>query len=99
MSDKSVPRELPMKKEGSAISINVERALGAPSWRLYVCRAMDAVRTLSAGLPGMQLSPEAREELALQLAELMGRLDRLLSMLHKVDGQAVGIKASATDAH
>jgi hypothetical protein len=81
------------------MSINVERAVGAPSSRLYVCRAMDAVRTLSAGLPGMQLSPEAREELALQLAELMGRLDGLLSMLHKADRQAVSIKASATDVH
>jgi hypothetical protein len=71
------------------MSTYVERALGAPPSRLYARRAMDALETLSAGLPQTHLSKEAREEIALQVAELMGRLERLLSMLHQADHQAV----------
>jgi hypothetical protein len=71
------------------MSTYLERALGAPSSRLYACRAMDALETLSAGLSQTHLSQEAREEIALQVAELMGQLERLLSMLDQADQQAV----------
>ena len=41
----------------------------------------------AAGLFRMQLSPEAREELALEVAARMGRLELLLSMLRRPDNQ------------
>jgi hypothetical protein len=57
-----------------------------PAWdaapaRLYLHRAADEVDTVMAELPGTQLSPEVREEFASVVTELMGKLERLLSML------------------
>jgi hypothetical protein len=79
------------------MSTYVERALGAPPSRLYARRAMDALETLSAGLSQSHLSQEVREELALQVAELLARLERLLSMLHQADDGADGLRRRAAD--
>jgi hypothetical protein len=52
----------------------------APAW-VYLHRARDAVAMAAAALPRSQLSPEARQEYALEVAALMGRLELLLSTL------------------
>ena len=59
---------------------------GPPAW-LYVHRAKDAAAMATAAVCHAELSPAAREELALEVAALMGRLELLLSTLRRRDGQ------------
>jgi hypothetical protein len=49
-----------------------------PAW-VHLHRARDAVAMAAAALRGTQLSPQASEEYALEVAALMGRLELLLS--------------------
>jgi hypothetical protein len=58
----------------------------APAW-VHLHRAGDAVAMAAAALPRTQLSPDAREEYALEVAALMGRLELLLSTLRRRDSQ------------
>ncbi len=59
---------------------------GAPAW-VYLHRASDAVAMATAAVRRTELSPAAREELALEVAALMGRLELLLSTLRRRDDQ------------
>jgi hypothetical protein len=61
-------------------------ACGAPMW-VYLHRARDAVAMATAAAPRTELSPATREELALEVAALMGRLELLLSTLRRRDDQ------------
>jgi hypothetical protein len=59
---------------------------GAPAW-LYVHRAKDAAAMATAAVCHAELSLAAREELALEVAALMGRPELLLSTLRRPDNQ------------
>jgi hypothetical protein len=61
----------------------MERVWSEAPARIYLHRAADAVDTVIAELSGEPLNPEAREELALSAAALMGRLEVLLSTLRQ----------------
>jgi len=56
--------------------------LAISAW-LHVQRAREAVNMAAAELPRTQLSPQARQQYALELAELMGKVELLLSMLRR----------------
>lgn len=63
------------------MGIYMKRVLSVAPERPYLHRAGNAVSTVTTELPGMRLSPETREELALVLAALMGELERQLSIV------------------
>ena len=54
--------------------------LATPAWR-HLQRAREAVNMAAAELPQAQLGPQASQQYALELAELMGKVELLLSML------------------
>jgi hypothetical protein len=56
--------------------------LAISAW-LHLQRAREAVNMAAAELPRTQLSPQARQQYALELAELMGKVELLLSMLRR----------------
>jgi hypothetical protein len=56
--------------------------LAVSAW-LHLQRAREAVNMAAAELPRTQLSPQARQQYALELAELMGKVELLLSMLRR----------------
>jgi len=57
-----------------------------PAW-VYLHRASDAVAMANTAVRQTELSPAAREDLALEVAAMMGRLELLLSTLRRPDGQ------------
>ena len=57
-------------------------ALAAPAW-LYLQRAREAVKMAAAKLPQTQLDQQARQQYTLELAELMGQVESLLSTLRR----------------
>jgi hypothetical protein len=56
--------------------------LTAPAW-LHLQRAREAVNMAAAELPRARLGPQARQQYALELAELMGKVELLLSTLRR----------------
>jgi hypothetical protein len=70
-----------------AMKTSAKPAAGAaPAW-VYVHRASDAVDMANAAVRRTDLSPAAREELALEVAAMMGKLELLLSTLQRRDGR------------
>ena len=57
-------------------------SLAAPAW-LHLQRAREAVKMAAAKLPETQLDPQARQQYTLELAELMGQVESLLSTLRR----------------
>lgn len=54
----------------------------APAW-LHLQRAREAVNMAAAELSRAELGPQARQQYALELAELMGKVELLLSTLRR----------------
>lgn len=55
--------------------------------RLHLRCADDAVDAAGAEVAQVRLSPQAQDELAAELAALMGKIERLLSALRHKGGQ------------
>jgi hypothetical protein len=71
------------------MNTNAGSARHGESVPALVHQAMDAVDMALAGLPRTQLSPAARDELALDVAALMGRLEWLLSLVRREGSAAM----------
>ena len=56
--------------------------LATPAW-LHLQRAREAVNMAAAELPQTRFGPQARRQYALELAELMGQVELLLSTLRR----------------
>ena len=66
-----------------AMKTQVNRTLLAtPAW-LHLQRAREAVNMAAAELPRTQLGPQATQQYALELADLMGKVELLLSTLRR----------------
>jgi len=78
------------------MSISAKHASSAATAWLYLLRARDAVSTAAAALPMTHLSPEKREEFALEVAELIGKAELLLSTLRQ--GNQAHAPAAAPEA-
>jgi hypothetical protein len=65
------------------VNAQVNRTPLATSAWLHLQRAREAVNMAAAELPRTQLGPRARQQYALELAELMGEVELLLSTLRR----------------
>jgi|HubBroStandDraft_4_1064222.scaffolds.fasta_scaffold123370_2 hypothetical protein len=65
--------------------------LATAAW-LHLQRAREAVNMAAAELPRTQLGPQARQQYALELAELMGKVELLLSMLRRQDSNETRVR-------
>ena len=65
--------------------------LATRAW-LHLQRAREAVNMAAAELPRTQLGPQARQQYALELAELMGEVELLLSTLRRQAGDDPGAR-------
>jgi hypothetical protein len=66
------------------MSTSAKHASSMAAWP-YLCRAMDAVNMATVQFSRTQLSPEARQESASQVAALMGKAELLLSVVREGD--------------
>jgi hypothetical protein len=67
----------------------------APAW-LYLQRAGEAVNRAAAELPRTQFDPQARRQYALELAELTGKVELLLSTLRRQASDDPCVRRRAT---
>jgi hypothetical protein len=69
--------------------------LATPAW-LHLQHAREAVNMAAAELPRTQLGPQARQQYALELAELMGKVELLLSTLRRQASDDPCVRRRAT---